>query len=227
MHASPVLLALHILFVVAWLGVDVGVFMSSFVIRRPGLSTETRLTVRQIMRSLDLAPRLSLILMIPTSLSLTAATGWGLRDLSQSTIWAVAVLALVWSALTVVLFRVTTPYGTAPSWASGIVVGDSSLRAIAAAFFIVTGVISLGGGGFWYVSWVAWKAIMFGAIIAMGLWIRVAVRHYHPALVELLKEGETPERLRQLNLRIRGVYPPVLLIWGTLVAMVFVATIRP
>ena len=226
-HTSPGLLALHILLLVAWLGVDVGVFSSSFVMRRPGLSTETRLTVRRIMRSLDLAPRVSLILMIPVSVSLAHTTGWGLVAAPSAALWLLGSAALAWAGASIVSFRATGPTGTAPLWAAQFARLDWWLRAIASLIFVTTGIWSLIGEGPWLATWVAIKALLFGIIIACGLWIRVAARRYHPALADLLEHGESPERLARINRDIRGVYPPVLAIWSMLVVMVFIAMFRP
>jgi len=227
MHTSPALLTIHILLLVAWLGIDVGVFTSSFVMRRPNMSTETRLTVRGLMRNLDMAPRISLILMIPVALLLTRSTGWGLADVSEGLLWLVAVVAIVWAVFSVVSFRATGPTGSSSAWAAGFAKLDSWLRAAASVFFIVTGMASLTGSGIWGADWIAWKATLFGTIIAMGLWIRVAAKAYHPALAELLEKGESPGRLAAVNQKIRGVYPPVLLIWASLVVMVILAMFRP
>jgi hypothetical protein len=76
---TEALLVVHILLLVAWLGVDVGVFYTSFVLRREGLATETRRQVRRIMVTLDVSPRISLILMIPVGLGLAYLTGLGFR----------------------------------------------------------------------------------------------------------------------------------------------------
>lgn len=227
MHGAPTLLTLHILLLVAWLGVDVGVFSSSFVMRRPGLSIESRLTVRKIMRSLDLAPRVSLILMIPVALGLSHATGWGLNQTPDWALWATGLGAIVWAAASVVSFRATGPTGSAPAWASAFARLDGGVRAVASLFFLSTGIASLTSGGLWNADWVALKATLFGAIIAMGLWIRIAARKYHPALADLLENGETPDRLERINRDIRGVYPPVLLIWTSLIVMVAISMFRP
>ncbi len=227
MHSAPVLLILHILLLVAWLGVDVGVFSSSFVMRRPNMSTDARLTVRGIMRSLDLAPRISLILMIPVAIALAHTTGFGLVGTPDWLLWLVGLGGLAWAGASVVSFVATGPTGTAPKWASSFATADGALRGIAAAFFFATGVWSLLGDGPWNASWVAWKSLIFGAVIAMGLWIRVAARRYHPALADLLENGESEERLARVNKKIQGVYPPVLLIWLSLVLMVILAVFRP
>ncbi len=227
MHSASALLILHILLLVAWLGIDVGVFSSSFVMRRPNMSTDTRMTVRGIMRSLDLAPRVSLILMIPVAIALAHTTGFGLTNMPDWLLWPIGAGGLAWAGVSVVSFRATGPTGVAPDWAASFAKVDGALRAAASVFFLSTGVWSLTGDGPWNADWVAWKSAIFGAIIAMGLWIRVAARRYHPALAELLQHGESDERLAAVNEKIRGVYPPVLLIWSSLILMVILAVVRP
>ncbi len=75
--------------------------------------------------------------------------------------------------------------------------------------------------------YIGWKAMLFGVIIALGLWIRYAARRYVPHLRALLDEGESPERLAAVNRAIRPVYPGVLAVWGTLVAIVAIAVVKP
>ena len=99
MIARNLLLVLHLLQIVSWLGIDVGVFYSSFVMRRPGLSTDARHQMRKVMVTLDLAPRISLILMIPSGLGLAYVSGLGFATVDSTTaetvLWLVAVIAVV------------------------------------------------------------------------------------------------------------------------------------
>lgn len=227
MSGGSVLLILHILLLVAWLGIDVGVFTSSFVMRRPGLSTETRIALRRLMVSLDLAPRVSLILMIPVAVGLSRATGWGLGGVPEWILWATGLLGAIWAGMTVVSVRRLGLNESPPPWVRAFGSLDQALRAVASLFFFATGVLSLTGAGPWLGVWVAWKSTLFGLIIAVGLWIRVAARRYRPALAELLDKGESPPRLMQVNRRIRGVYPPVLLVWCLLIVMVILAVTKP
>jgi len=113
MSGASALLILHLLLLVAWLGIDVGVFTSSFVMRRPGMSTETRVVVRRLMLSLDIAPRVSLILMIPVALGLSRSTGWGLTSTPDWLFWTLGVLGAVWAWASVVSAR----RGVAGVWA--------------------------------------------------------------------------------------------------------------
>ncbi len=224
------LLILHILLLVAWLGIDVGVFYGSFVMRRPGLTPEARAQVRKMMTSLDLAPRLSLILMIPVALGLARVSGFGFGTadptLIAALLWAVTILALVWVAASVWAFRRRQEEPTDERLDS-FNRSDISLRILASVAFVVMGVTSLSVQVPFAPTWLALKALLFGVVIAAGLWIRVAAARYRPALTELLELGETPERLAAVNSSIPGVYPAVLFVWGALVVMVILAVARP
>lgn len=229
MRLVATLLTLHILLLVAWQGIDVGVFYSSFVMRRRGLSVETRQTVRRIMTTLDLAPRVSLILMIPVSLALAYASGWGFAGWSTTVLvpllWLTTAVGLAWAAFTVWAFLRRRDGST-----GSLLLFDRfdwTARAVTSVAFLALGVASLAGHGPFPALWLAWKSTLFGFIVAAGLWIRLAARRYRPHLESLLEHGETEERLARVNASIRGVYPPVLVVWSGLVVMVVLAVAKP
>ncbi len=230
MTGHDALLITHILLLVAWLGIDVGVFYSSFVMRRPGMSTEARQQVRHVMVMLDLAPRLSLILMVPVGLGLANMTGFGFSGYDSGAVatilWAITVLAIAWSVATVWAFRRRSA-GSTSSALSGFARADVVGRIVVAAGFLYIGVWSVVGIGPLAPAWLGWKATIFGLIVVAGLWIRVAVRRYHPALADLLENGESAERLDAVNRSIRGVYPAVLAVWSGLIVMVMLSVVRP
>jgi len=224
------LLIAHLLLLVSWLGIDVGVFYSSFVMRRPGLSTDTRKQVRHVMITLDLAPRLSLILMVPVALGLAHMTRFGFlrydSGMMDALLWALAAITVLWAVATAIVFfrRQVTPTASSVAAFDRF---DWGARAVVAAGFLGLGLWSLFGEGPLGPDWLSWKATLFGLIVAAGLWIRVAARRYRPALMDLLENGESPERLAAVNRTIRGVYPAVLSVWAGVVAMVIISVIRP
>ena len=71
-----VLVALHILLTVTWLGVDAGVFIGSHMIRNRSYSAEARFLVSRLMGYLDLGPRLSVPLIFAVGLALAYLGGW-------------------------------------------------------------------------------------------------------------------------------------------------------
>lgn len=228
--SRDLLLIAHILLLVAWLGIDVGVFYSSFVMRRPGLSTDTRKQVRHVMITLDLAPRVSLILMVPAGLGLAYATRFGFSrydsGVMEAGLWTLGIVSVLWAIATVIVFFKRQVAPSAPA------IGafdrfDWGARVAVASGFLGLGLWSLIGDGPLATDWLSWKATLFGMIVFAGLWIRIAARRYRPALADLLDNGESPERLAAVNRTIRGVYPAVLSVWTGVIVMVILSVIRP
>lgn len=222
------LLVVHILLLVAWLGIDVGVFTSSFFIRRRGLSSDARVELRRLMRGLDLAPRLSLVLMMPVGLGLADVAGYA--TVPTLVLLPVTVVTLAWTALSVWSFCRLTVLGTprpGPStgWFRQL---DLVLRLSAIAGFGGFGVASLvGASEVFAADFVAIKAVMFATLVLAGLRIRLAAAPFSPALRAVVETGESEDQLAVMDAAMRRVYPAVLYIWGGLVVMTFVAVYRP
>lgn len=216
MSSVEILLVLHVFLFVAWLGIDVGVFTSSFVIRKPGLSADARVELRRIMRGLDLAPRLSLVLMIPVGIGLARVTGLGATELDPALVWAVTIIVIVWAVGIVRAYRALDPLGRPRDDGRFLPVfarADLALRIAAIAFFVITGAWSLLGDGIWGARHIAWKALLFGFVVAAGLWIRVSAKDFSPALREVVESGETPELRRRMDAAMHRTYPAVLTVW--------------
>jgi hypothetical protein len=226
---TPLLLVLHVLLLVSWLGVDVGVFYGSFAVVRPGLEPQTRAELRRVMRLLDLGPRLSLVLMIPVGAALAYSLGTGLRFVSGTVaaigLVAVALAALAWFAASVREYQVLGQGGDG-SFRRYYVPVDWALRILVIAFAVASASASLAGAGIWSSRTVAVKVLLFGLIVAAGLVIRVYARRYVPLLMELIREGETPERLARLRLAMRPVRTAVLAVWIGLIAIVVISFVH-
>jgi hypothetical protein len=70
-----ILVIIHVLLFVYWLGGDIGVYYSSKFVVRPDLSPETRATAAKIMLDLDQLPRICMTLMLTVGGLLTAFIG--------------------------------------------------------------------------------------------------------------------------------------------------------
>ena len=224
------LLIAHILLLVAWLGIDVGVFTSSFFIRRRGLSPDARTELRRVMRGLDLAPRLSLVLTMPVALGLADATG--LATIPTAALSAVTVLSLLWVAGMVWAFRRVDVLGRPTrqdARAAAIFTrADLALRIAAIIGFGGAGFLSLvGTSEIFRADFVALKALLFASTVTAGLRIRSSARPFGPALRTVVTQGEDEAQLRIMDASMRRVYPAVLYIWGSLVVMTMLGVLRP
>ena len=97
--------------------------------------------------------------------------------------------------------------------------GVERRRPLEAAFFAVTGALSLAGTHEFWAHHIALKAVVFAGVIAIGTMIDPAARDFGPALQDIVANGETPERLERLNRSLRYAYPLVLAVYAGLITL--------
>jgi hypothetical protein len=237
-RASPVtpyalLKALHILLIVTWMGMDIGVFASTFWIRNSELSPETRLQIGRLAGLLDMGPRSSLILILAVGLLLTAMGGWGLEfgPATPALVGVAVALCLVW------LWAVWQQHFALRTLAAGNVSLGKRLF-FARAFrtidlylriglaLVLIG-IALVPTGIVHVAWLDWKVGLFGVLILAGVGIRMVADEFPVALAEIAHEGSTPQREARLDRSLRNAYPLVLGLWSVIVVMTVLAVAKP
>ncbi|HLG87181.1 MAG TPA: hypothetical protein VKZ79_08290 [Alphaproteobacteria bacterium] len=211
-----ILLLLHILLFVYWLGADLGVFYSAWLLVDPKLTIETRQTVMKIVHFIDLFPRMALVLTLPVGITLALAGGYA----SLPPDWARPVLSFIWVASLAWLTLVIKLYNGVFPRLLGL---DYWIRYAAIAALTVFGVASLLGHGPVApgATWLAAKVLIFAAIVALGLGIRSAFRPFATAFGRLAAHGSTPEveaAMRRAHARVR---PVVLSLWGALIVEAF------
>jgi hypothetical protein len=230
--AYALLTALHILLVVTWLGMDIGVFSSTFWIRNRALSPETRLQIGRLAGLLDMGPRSSLILMLAIGLVLTLMGNWGLAvpgDMAWLVVGAVVVLCLAW------LWAVWQQYFAVHDLADGHDLGrrafyvrgfrrlDMYLRVAVGLALIVIALLPQ----VFTAAWLSWKVALFGLVVLAGVGIRLVADQFPIALGEIARLGSTPEREARLNSALLRAYPFVFGIWSAIVVMVVLAVAKP
>jgi hypothetical protein len=211
-----VLILLHILLFVYWLGADLGVFYSVKYVVDPSLSLETRRTVMKVMHFIDLFPRMTLVLMLPMGATLAVAGGYA--TLPEG--WGVPVLTALWVAGLAWFWLVVTIYGGA---SPGLLRLDYGIRYAVIAGLLMLGIASLAGHGPVApgTEWLPVKLIIYALIIALGLGIRATFKPFAVAFGQLVAHGSTPEvesAMRQAQGRVR---PVVLALWAALVVEAF------
>jgi hypothetical protein len=229
--ADVPLRVVHVLLLVAWLGVDVGVFYASWRLVQPGRSAETRLELVRVLVALDRSPRVSLILMVPVALGLAHASGLGLFGLSDgeanALFWPLVAVALAWSAALLRAEHVSQGGAVETRFTRAYHVLDTAARLAVVGFFGASGILALAGVWDVWAHHVAVKALLFACIVLVGRWIEWSFRGFPAAFAELVEAGETPERLARLRASVVAAYPPVLTIYALLVATTVVAVARP
>lgn len=224
--------ALHVLFIVTWLGVDTGVFTSSFWVRNPKYSIETRLQMGRLAGMLDMGPRSSLILIFAVGVILAYSGGW-MHGVPLAVVVVIVVACGVW------LWAVWQQYFTNHALLAGHNVGgriffvrgfrtfDLYLRAALATVLIAAALAGFAKIGPVDAGWLNVKLALFGGIIILGLIIRVISDPFVTALGEIARQGSTPERESRLSNALTRVYPVVVGLWCVIVVMLVLGVTKP
>jgi len=228
-----VLVALHILLTVTWLGVDAGVFIGSHMIRNRAYSPDARFVVSRLMGYLDLGPRLSVPLIFAVGLNLAYLGSWAV--LPGAVVALVWILAVVWCAAIVYTFvvqhRLEAAGKLSPTehaWLRGYRRVDLWARWV----WVAAIVGALLGGAFGVVvfktTWLSVKVALLGVVILVGNGLRLMPGTSSMAIMaEIHRLGSTPELESALYKRLSLTHPIVLTMYACVVASVFLGVLKP
>lgn len=207
----------HILLFAYWLGADFGVFLGGGWMSRPGLTVVERNRIRDLVMAIDVAPRVSLVLMLPVGFSLALAWGAPLPETILPALW---IAAAAWIA---VLLWVHFAHGNP---AIGTVLRiDLALRVLVLAGMLTLGLRGLAAGSS-VPGWLATKFLLFAAIIVDGIVLRWISGQWRPA-IEQLEAGDIPRGEELLRIRRRKAVVAALAMWLLVGAAAFIGTLKP
>ncbi|MCE2714922.1 MAG: hypothetical protein LW820_06610 [Acidibacter sp.] len=191
------LVLLHLLLFVYWLGADIGVFYSARYVQDTTLTLESRRTALRIMGWVDQLPRYSLVLMLPVGTTLGVATGViALPGSAALVTWLIGAgwLWFVWA----IHHHQGTPLAERLR-SQGPLVAD----------------------------WISIKVALFGVLVFCGIMIRMRGKPIGPALRKILSEGSSPELEAELVRGFERTRPFILGIWFLLLVAAFVGLAKP
>ncbi|MFD6107663.1 hypothetical protein ACFWFQ_33935 [Nocardia salmonicida] len=222
-------IVLHLTLFVFWLGGDLGVFYSSRSVIDPALSPPARATALTIMSGLDLAPKICLVLFLPSGFTLMALEphGASLFGIALFPWWSVVlvwIFAAGWLALAVQAHRT---HGKVAS----VRRADLTIRiAVIAAMAGAGGYALLVSEPFGVTTnprWLGAKILLYTLAIAAGLGIRMTLRPFGAAFGTLMTEGSSEAVERTLRRSVDGCLPYVWLIWGSVLAAAALGVVKP
>ena len=211
--AYQLLVYVHLLLLVFWLGADAGVFMLGQAFRRRDkYDLSTRLVLLQKLVDLDMVPRTAWALMVPVSITLSAAGGW----------WNVPEV-LVWGSWAIGAFWIWLVWDAHMHDQTPRAVRNRKiefwLKIGLTAFYLWLGLASLLTGDPIAPAWLAWKAMMFGLIFVAAIMIDVAFKPLGPQLGKLIAEGSSDATevplLRTMNITRIWVWVVYLMLFAT------------
>lgn len=221
MEWHDILVFLHILCLVFWLGTDVAVFVLSKFALHPEYSTEQRLLLMDVALHLDIFPRVCVVLIVPTGLQLASnielipSPPW-----FDPWVWAV-------SALWMAVVLAATAFPDRPMM--------SEMLRQAERFIHLTLVVAFGGAAaysFIYPDLIAerWLAVKFLAYALISLAMILLEHAFLPAVrgfQELISTGSTAEVEEKIRDSMDHTSTWVMVIYGAVLLSAFLGVAKP
>ncbi len=201
------LLVIHVLGWVFWLGTDIGVFLAAKRSERQDLSVEARLAVLELGMVLDRGPRFAVPVVWTTGMLMLAA--YGLQPLPTAVVLGLGALWFV-----IVWVGIFQPPGTP------LQINAMRLQTLIYGAVIVGmgagALLGLANGSL--PGWVAAKWFAYVLVAVAAIWLE---RAFAPAVADyqrLAESGSQPDVEADLSAHLAPVYWAVLLIYaGTLI----------
>lgn len=222
---------LHVLLFVYWLGGDLGVYYSSRFILKPEHPPAARLVAAKIMHGCDLAPRICLILFLPSGVSLMKAGPLGEKFAVSG--W---LIALMWLLVSVWLFFAVRDYvrgeaGRTSWWARLVPPVDLAVRVTLVVVLLAIGVYTMVAAEPFGVdtdpAWLGGKLAAYALCILCGVMIRRELVEFGPAFGSLMTTGSTPEVEATIRRSIKRCEPYVYGIWGFVLLAALLGIVKP
>ncbi len=219
-------LFLHIILLTYWLGSDIGVYYSSRFVVDPKTSAPARSVALKIMHLVDLAPRICLILMLPSGVTLMAASDFG-RDLFLG--WPLALAwtgSLIWLAIMLIaFFKAPARHAELAHRADWVVRIAITIGLLATSAYAL--LVAEPFGVETNPKWLAAKVGAYALCILCGIMIRVSLLPFGPAFGRLLADGSTPDIEAVISGSMKRAVPWVYSIWVLILVAAFLGVVKP
>lgn len=178
-----ILVWLHILAMVYWLGGEWGVFQSSYNVANPRLALDERRRHMETAYRIDILARTGIILLLPLGLHMgynLGAQPWGGTFLTVVWLLTIGWLSLTWSAF---VKRETDTGVTLTLW-------DERIRYVLIPLLAGVAIWSLVTGGPFTQDWYSAKVGLYAFALVIGLGLRFIMRHWTSIFRALAQAAE-------------------------------------
>jgi hypothetical protein len=215
-----VLLFIHILALVFWLGTDIGVFVLGKFAQNPVYAVPERLLLLKVALILDMFPRICMVLSLPTGFQL--ATLLGAVPNSQVLTISVWAFSVVWLAVVITgVLRQDEPIGQSAKKV------EKLIHLILLAVLAWASISSLLGDGPITVTWVAVKVLIYALLFVVMPLLEKAFTPAVLGFMSLETGGSSPELENQIRSGMDRTYVWVLSIYAIVLIAAFIGVAKP
>ena len=218
-NGYEVLMVVHQLLFVFWLGPDIGVYAWGRKVINPELTPDQRLAAGNVMHTIDIMPRVCLSLMLTVGGVLTEAVGL------EHPLWQLAGIILlgpVWLTIVLVAYvREGTALGATVNRL------DLWLRWALCFGIIVSVAYSTSTGRLDVAPWVGSKLLLFAALIFFSILFRLRMRPFFSGLKTLAADGPSEALNTELAVSHRRGQPFQFAIWVCILVAAGLGVFQP
>ena len=173
MNIDPylVLVFIHVVLFVYWLGGDLGVYVTSKYVADRKLSMEERFRFMHALLVCDMGPRTALILFIPVGLEMARIIG--VFEVSPAVVGPVWLLSFLWLGANWWMF-----YNDRHPMTAKLRQYDLYLRYILIVLIAAIAIFSMSTGGPVNQLWLQVKLLVFAVVISLGVYLRTEIARW-------------------------------------------------
>lgn len=215
-----VVLILHILGFVYWLGGDAAVYYSSSLVVRSDLSNEARVIAAKIMINMDMLPRICMTLMLTLGGTLVDYLGLPHPQYYTLALWILAPFWL-WMVLTI-------HHKEGTDLAKKLTKIDYLLRWVLVIGILLSQAWAWADGSIAATPWLSAKIVIFSGLIFCGLMIRLYIGDYILGIQKMARgEIMTDEDNEKTEASLHAVRPYVYFLWGGVFVSAVLGVVKP
>jgi hypothetical protein len=215
-----ILLFIHILSLVFWLGTDIGVFVLGKFAQNPTYTVDQRLLLLKVALILDMFPRVFMVLSLPTGFQL--ATSLGAIESHPILTAGVWVFSSFWLAVVLTgLLRHDQPAGQNAKKVEKVI------HFVLLAILGWAAISSLLGNGPITTTWIAAKVLMYALLFVV---MPLLEKSFMPAVLGFMSletEGSSAELENQIRGGMDRTYVWVLAIYVIVLVTAFIGVAKP
>ncbi len=210
----------HVLLMAFWLGADMGTYYSAMLILNKEYSPPQRAVLARVLKGVDIFPRLSMTLILPSGLSIGSLRGWVPLNFE----WLIVfwIIGFLWAWL---IWTIHRP--TAPKWGKKLLPYENIWNWLVLILVTFAVLISIFSDLFISENWLKIKLALFAITVGVLIVVNIMFKPFGPAFERLISEGSSPEVEKTISSLIIKGKPWIWSIWIIVVLNTALGLFKP